>query len=122
MADRHRARVAFVLVYIREAHPEEGWILPENRRSGVAVHEPATVAERVDVASLCAAKLHVNIKVVTIVVRRRPGLNSSAMLGRLSVPAWRFFIHAGDSGKNGRITISGNAGIKPDIKRYRQSA
>ena len=64
MALRHRGRVAFVLVYIREAHPEEGWILPENRRSGVAVNEPTTVAERVEVASMCAAKLHVNLPTV----------------------------------------------------------
>ena len=41
----------FVVVYIREAHPEEGWILPENRRSGVAVHEPTTDEERRTVAS-----------------------------------------------------------------------
>lgn len=47
----------FLLVYIREAHPEEGWILPENRRSGVAVHEPATDTERRAVASTC----HVNL-------------------------------------------------------------
>jgi len=64
MANRHRGRVAFLLVYIREAHPEEGWILPENRRSGVAVHEPTTVAERVDVAAMCAAKLQVELPTV----------------------------------------------------------
>src|SRR2546430_8038296 len=64
MANRHRGRVAFLLVYIREAHPEEGWILPENRRSGVAVHEPTTVDERLAVASSCAAKLHVDMPTV----------------------------------------------------------
>ena len=41
--------------------------------------------------------------VVTIVVRRRSGLNSAAMLGRFSVPAARFCAQAGDSGRNGRI-------------------
>jgi Iodothyronine deiodinase len=64
MADRHRGCVAFLLVYIREAHPEEEWILPENRRSGVAVHEPTTVEERLEVASTCAAKLHVEMPTV----------------------------------------------------------
>jgi len=44
-------------VYIREAHPEEGWILPENRRSGVAVHEPATNEERQVVAATCTTNL-----------------------------------------------------------------
>jgi hypothetical protein len=64
MADRYRGRVSFLLVYIREAHPEEGWILPENRRSGVAVHEPTTVAERLDVAATCAGKLDVRMPTV----------------------------------------------------------
>ena len=44
------------------------------------------------------------------------------MLGRCSVPAARFAAQAGDSGKNGRITISGMAGISPDISVYRQAA
>ena len=53
--------------------------------------------------------------VVTIVVRRSSGENSSAMLGRRSVPAARFCAQTGDSGRNGRIAISGMAGIRPDI-------
>lgn len=56
--------MAFLVVYIREAHPEEGWILPENRRSGVAVHEPATDAERRAVAATCAASLRLTIPTV----------------------------------------------------------
>ena len=42
MAERYRDRVHFLAVYVREAHPEDGWILPENRRSGVAVTDPKT--------------------------------------------------------------------------------
>jgi hypothetical protein len=56
--------VEFVVVYIREAHPEEGWILPENRRSGVAVHEPTTDEERQVVAQTCAANLKMNLLTV----------------------------------------------------------
>jgi hypothetical protein len=56
--------VHFLLVYIREAHPEEGWILPENRRSGVAVHEPATDEERRCVASTCVANLEISMLTV----------------------------------------------------------
>jgi hypothetical protein len=43
------------------------------------------------------------------------------MLGRLSVPATFFARHAGDSGKNGRIRISGIAGINPDINVRRHA-
>jgi hypothetical protein len=56
--------VRFVVVYIREAHPEEGWILPENRRSGVAVHEPTTDEERRAVATMCVANLELSMLTV----------------------------------------------------------
>jgi hypothetical protein len=56
--------VSFVVVYIREAHPEEGWILPENRRSGVAIHEPTTNEERQAVAQACATNLKMSMPTV----------------------------------------------------------
>jgi hypothetical protein len=56
--------VSFLVVYVREAHPEEGWILPENRRSGIAVHEPTTDEERIAVAANCAAKLKMSMPTV----------------------------------------------------------
>jgi hypothetical protein len=56
--------VRFLLVYIREAHPEEGWIVPENRRSGIAVHEPGTDLERRAVASTCAVNLEISMPTV----------------------------------------------------------
>ena len=54
----------FLAVYIREAHPEEGWILPENRRSGLAMHEPGTDEERRTVASTCAVNLRMRMAMV----------------------------------------------------------
>ena len=57
-----------------------------------------------------------NMIVVTIVVRRSAGAKSAAMLGRFSVPASFFCCQIGDSGRNGRIRISGIAGSTPDIK------
>ncbi|HZQ82427.1 MAG TPA: deiodinase-like protein [Gaiellaceae bacterium] len=64
IAARFDDRVSFLVVYIREAHPEEGWILPENRRSGIAVNEPTTIGERRAVAQTCAAKLELTIPAV----------------------------------------------------------
>ncbi len=54
----------FLAVYIREAHPEDGWILAENRRSGLAVHEPRTDEERRAVATTCAANLRMRMPIV----------------------------------------------------------
>ena len=53
--------------------------------------------------------------VVTIVVRANCGLNNSPKLGRFNVPARFFSCHTGDSGRKGRMTIRGIAGIRPDI-------
>ena len=64
LANRFRDRVSFLVVYIREAHPEDGWVLPENRRSGVAVHDPTTEDERRAVATACAARLEVRMPMV----------------------------------------------------------
>lgn len=54
----------FLAVYIREAHPEDGWILPENRRSGLAVYEPKTDEERRHVATTCAVGLRMQVPMV----------------------------------------------------------
>lgn len=54
----------FLAVYIREAHPEDGWIIAENRRSGLAVRDPATDEERRAVASTCAVKLKLDMPMV----------------------------------------------------------
>ena len=64
MAARYSDSVHFLVVYIREAHPEEGWILPENRRSGIAVHEAVTDDERRKVASICAVNLKISMPIV----------------------------------------------------------
>jgi hypothetical protein len=61
MAARYGDRVHFLAVYIREAHPEDGWILPENRRSKLAVTEPKTDEERLTVASSCAVSLRMKM-------------------------------------------------------------
>ena len=57
-------RVHFLTVYIREAHPEDGWIIAENRRSSLAVRDPATDEERRAVASTCAVNLKLDMPMV----------------------------------------------------------
>lgn len=43
----------FVAVYVREAHPTDGWKMDSNARVGVAVAQPKTYGERVAVATQC---------------------------------------------------------------------
>ena len=62
------------------------------------------------------------ITVVTIVVFLKRASNSSAKLGRFSVPASFFSRHVGDSGRKGRISMRGMAGMTPDISVYRHAS
>jgi hypothetical protein len=98
--------VHFLLVYIREAHPEEGWIIPENRRSGIAVHEPATDDERRSVASACAVKLEVRMPVAI------DGVDNAVAS---AYGGWPDRLYLVDS--DGRIVFQGGEGpfgFKPD--------
>jgi hypothetical protein len=56
--------VTFLAVYIKEAHPEDGWVLDENREHDIAVVDPTTAEERAGVARACAARLHLQMPTV----------------------------------------------------------
>lgn len=56
--------VAFVVVYIKEAHPEDGWVVTHNREEGIRVMDPTSREERAEVVGACAARLPVRIPVV----------------------------------------------------------
>jgi hypothetical protein len=64
LAEKYSDRVAFYIVYIREAHPEEGWVLEFNRDEDIAVDDPTTDDERHDAAVSCALRLKIRIPVV----------------------------------------------------------
>ena len=59
-----RDRVEFVVVYIREAHPEEGWVVTPNRQEEIRVNDPTSTGERVEVAATCAINLKIRIPVL----------------------------------------------------------
>jgi Iodothyronine deiodinase len=64
MAERYTGRVAFFVVYIKEAHPEDGWVLASNREQEIAVSDPSSAEERVEVAEACAVRLRIRMPVL----------------------------------------------------------
>jgi hypothetical protein len=58
------SEVEFFVVYIKEAHPEDGWVLASNRRAGVKVVDPVADAMRVDIARSCAQRLRFRLPVL----------------------------------------------------------
>ncbi len=56
--------MSFFVVYIREAHPEDGWAFTMNRLEGITVNDPTTDAQRWEVAVSCALHLELEIPVL----------------------------------------------------------
>jgi hypothetical protein len=59
--DRYGSEVAFYVVYIREAHPEDGWVVTDNREAGIVVDDPTSAAEREAVAQSCLLRSAIRI-------------------------------------------------------------
>ena len=57
-------RVAFFVVYVREAHPEDGWVLESNREAEITVLDPTTDDERAALAETCAVGMRITMPVV----------------------------------------------------------
>lgn len=64
MYKRYRDRAAFLFVYIREAHPADGWQTESNVKEGVALNAPDTLFARQSVARKCATDLKLSIPCV----------------------------------------------------------
>lgn len=82
---RHKDKANFVMVYVREAHPTDGWKMESNNRAGVAVKQPTTFDERVSVAGQFCTNLKTTMPVVVDDVDDTVGHAYSGMPARLYV-------------------------------------
>ena len=57
MYEKYKDRVAFLFVYIREAHPDDEWQVGDNCRDSVVFAQPTTLANRKEVAKRCSTAL-----------------------------------------------------------------
>jgi hypothetical protein len=58
---KYKDDVRFYIVYIREAHPADGWQVPNNLIEDILYEEPTTDDERADVASACQINLDLHM-------------------------------------------------------------
>jgi hypothetical protein len=72
-------------VYVREAHPSDGWVLAGNDKIGISVAQPKSFAERTEVATTCCASLKMTIPMVVDEIDDRVGIAYSGMPDRLYV-------------------------------------
>ncbi len=83
--DRNRDRATFLMVYVREAHPTDGWAMKSNERAGVAIAQPKTLEERRNVAQRCAEKLKTSMPLLVDDIDDSVGNAYSGMPARLYV-------------------------------------
>jgi alkylhydroperoxidase family enzyme len=82
---RYKNDATFLMVYVREAHPTDGWAMESNTRVGVAIKQPTTLGERVKVCDQFCQKLKPSIPVVVDEIADPVGSAYSGMPGRLYV-------------------------------------
>lgn len=64
MYQRFGAQIAFFVIYIREAHPTDEWLVESNEQDHVLYTQPTTLETRTEVASACALRLHLTMPVL----------------------------------------------------------
>jgi hypothetical protein len=79
----YQDRATFVMVYVREAHPIDGWRMESNDRVEVSLAQPRTYEERVGVAQTCAARLKLGFPMLVDTIDDTVGARYSGMPSRL---------------------------------------
>ena len=65
MAEKYKGKVEFLLVYIREAHPTDGWQMQKNTQDGIQIASAKDFSQKEEYASSCVRNL--GIKFTTVV-------------------------------------------------------
>jgi hypothetical protein len=73
------------MVYVREAHPTDGWVTGGNAEVGVAYDQPKTFEERVGIAQTCQRKLGFDMPFLVDAIDDPVGGRYSGMPSRLYV-------------------------------------
>ena len=76
-------RATFVMVYVREAHPTDGWRMESNDRVEVTYAQPRTYDERVKLAQTCGARLNLGFPMLVDTIDDTVGARYSGMPSRL---------------------------------------
>ena len=83
MYARYRDRVDFYAVYIREAHPSDGWAMDSNKNKGIEVAQPKSAEERTQAAVHCCESLKMSMPLLVDTIADRVGRAYSGFPDRL---------------------------------------
>lgn len=85
ICQRYHDEAIFLAVYVREAHPSDGWLMESNTKVGVKVAQPQNFAERTSVAQQCHARLKYSMPLLVDEIHDPVGNAYSGMPARLYV-------------------------------------
>ena len=64
ISEELKDQAEFCCVYIKEAHPLDGWVLPENTSEGIQVNSPKSADERSKIAGQCMLRYNFPFRMV----------------------------------------------------------
>ena len=85
MHERYKDRATFLTIYVREAHPSDGWRMDANDKAGIVVAQPKSSDERTRVAATCCSTLKMTMPLLVDTIDDRVGHAYSGMPDRLYV-------------------------------------
>lgn len=97
--ETYKDKVEFLVIYTREAHPDDGWRVPENLKAGIHFREPKSEAERTAVATVCQINLDLQMPMLI------DSIDNDVERKYVSLPMRLYLV-----GKDGRIAYAGDRG------------
>jgi hypothetical protein len=97
--DTYKADIEFFLIYIREAHPSDGWQTPQNLYDDVIFDAPGSEDERAEIAGVCQVAQDIRLPMLL------DGIDNDIEGKYISAPIRLFVIDP-----KGKITFNGAPG------------
>jgi hypothetical protein len=99
LRQHYRGRAEFVIVYIKEAHPEDEWQMESNREGQVVYEQPKTFEARLELAKTFVDRMKVETPAL---------VDDISNTGLACYAAWPERLYVIDT--TGRITYKGGMG------------
>ncbi|CAN0567767.1 unnamed protein product, partial [Laminaria digitata] len=107
----YKSDIDFFLIYIREAHPSDGWQTPQNLYDDVIYEAPQTEEARAEIAGVCQIAQDIRLPMLL------DGIDNDVERKYISAPIRLFVIDP-----EGRITFNGAPGPQGfDPKTWRDA-
>ena len=100
------------MIYIKEAHPSDGWSMPVNERQGISIQDPRTYDSRVKVAQHACSVLRIKLPCLV------DGMDNAV---NKAYAAWPDRIYVVD--RDGKIAVkagTGPGGFEPGVRQTRE--